>query len=100
MRFITEFELRFPYQLSVLEVYKIRHLLDIASKMGDALDWKDEHDDDKNKFTLEIEAFPIDKWIEFKKQLTDALPDYDTTSRVRIINALADLESFQPKQLK
>src|ERR1044072_6020245 len=48
----------------------------------------------KQWFTLEIEAFPMDKWIEFKKRFKDALPDYDSVSRTRLLNALDDLESF------
>jgi hypothetical protein len=44
------------------------------------------------RHTLEIEAFPMDKWIEFKKRFMDALPDYDSVSRSRLINAIAELE--------
>lgn len=70
MRFITEFELKFPYQLSVLETYKVRgQMLDIGNQIGDAFDWQNEHDDEKEKYSLEIEAFPMDKWVEFKRRL-------------------------------
>jgi hypothetical protein len=43
---------------------------------------------------LEIQVFPNSKYLEFKKQFVDALPDYDVVSRTKLINAIAELESF------
>ncbi len=93
MRFITEFELKFPYQLSVLETCKVRYQLDMGNQIGEIFDWEDEFDNDANRYKLEIEAFPMDKWLEFRKILIDALPQYDATAKIRIMNALSELES-------
>jgi hypothetical protein len=93
MRFITEFELKFPYQLSVLETYKVRNHLDIGNQIGESFEWKDEFDDDANRYKLEIEAFPMDKWVEFKKRLAEAC-NMSYPNGTTILWLLSELESF------
>ncbi|HEX2549359.1 MAG TPA: hypothetical protein VHM20_05995 [Gammaproteobacteria bacterium] len=93
MRFITEFELEYPYTLDKPERYKSGMDHEIGKLIHDTFGWKSKGNAKRERFTLEIEAFPMDKWIEFKKRFFDALPDYDTVSRTRLINALSDLES-------
>jgi hypothetical protein len=100
MRFITEFELLTPFEIknykSLREKGTAEWLgLDIARAFG----WQQKGETTlrgpvSERHSLEIEAFPMDKWMEFRKRLLAALPDYDTTSRIRIENALHDLESF------
>jgi hypothetical protein len=106
MRFITEFELLTPFEIknykSLREKGTAEWLgLDIARAFG----WQQKgettlHGPVSERHSLEIEAFPMDKWIEFRKRLLASLPDYDNTSRIRIENALHDLESTNIKQLK
>jgi hypothetical protein len=91
MRFITEFELKFPYQLNVLETYKVRHHLDIGNQIGETFEWKDDFDDEANRYKLEIEAFPLDKWVEFKEKLIDHFMN-DATKRMLTSRLL--VESF------
>lgn len=105
MRFITVFESTYeatfePGYDKYINACKGPGELEIGNLIGTTFGWKENKEPFKIHNTLEIEAFPMDKWLEFKKRLTEALPDYDAVSRIRIINALADLESFQPKQLK
>lgn len=98
MRFITEFESS-NYGGSEQHYSEQRALYDLGKVISESFGW-----DEKGRTTLhgpvtryqslEIEAFPMDKWIEFKKRFADALPDYDVVSRTRLINAMADLESF------
>lgn len=96
MQFKTEFELRFPYQLSVAETYKVRHQLDIGNKIGDMVEWKEEFDDDRNKFILELEAFPTHKWIEFKNKLFEYLHSSGgSVSGIKILEMIKELEFFQ-----
>lgn len=99
MRFITEFELEYPYTLFHMENLKFSLQEGLGNKIAESFQWKEIgytrlEGPVKYKASIEIEAFPMDKWVEFNRRLTDALPDYDTVSRVRIINALSDLESF------
>lgn len=47
---------------------------------------------------LEIEAFPMDKWVEFKKKIIINLPLYDNKSAKGIMTALDELESYGAKK--
>jgi len=99
MRFITEFETTYdgydhPNYAKIVSSYKKKREDEIGAKIGEIFGWKEDCQRFRILNTLEIEAFPMDKWMEFKRRLTDALPDYDVTSRTRIMNAMADLESF------
>lgn len=94
MRFITEFKLteqELKGSVNHLYYYKKDCYQRMESMMNPL--WQNPVNGDKDRYKLEIEAFPMDKWIEFKRRLMDALPDYDVTSRTRIMNALVELES-------
>jgi hypothetical protein len=92
MRFITEFKQLEQEKGQLLEMYKS----DAASRLGDIIeesfDWQNPVHDDANWFRIEIEAFPMDKWVEFRKLLIAELPEYDAAAKIRIMNALSDLE--------
>jgi len=99
MRFITEFESTYDGESQQKYIEKIpyweeRGEAELGTMIGKSFGWKQHEVLSEMRHTLEIEAFPMDKWIEFKKRLSDALPDYDVVSRTRIINAMAELESF------
>lgn len=100
MRFITEFELGIPYKGPQEQYFKGNMQLKLGGMIADSFGWKERiftdpqpNIEDMKRWSLEIEAFPMDKWVEFKKRFLAALPDYDSTSRIRLENALHDLES-------
>ena len=102
MRFITEFECdgtRFDANPSIIAGRKERGQCEIGRLLAESFGWEErgqttllKNDPVIHRFSLEIEAFPMDKWIEFKQRLVASLPDYDSGSRARIMNALHDLE--------
>lgn len=104
MRFITQFELEYPYTLTAPELCIERAERQMGKMIEDSFTRKEKEvlirGNEGRRWSLEIEAFPMDKWIEFKKRVADALPDYDVVSRTRIINAFIDLESLNLKQQK
>jgi len=111
MRFITEFELHSGYNLEIKDYKSFRECasaqalgLDIAKVFG----WQSRGEGTmravglqimstelKKRHTLEIEAFPMDKWVEFRKKLIAELPEYDSAAKIRIMNALSDLEHYE-----
>ena len=98
MRFITEFKLKYPYQLSVLETYKVKHQFDIGNKIGEIVDWKSVGDEEKENFKLEIEAFPMDKWVEFKEKIMFYLQECEDKDELPeslwVLRMIKELESF------
>lgn len=100
MRFITEFEIM-EYEKDKYHIADTRRSYyerKLSPMIVTAFGWQNPVNNNPLHHRLEIEAFPMDKWIEFKKRFADALPDYDSTSRTRLINALSDLESFITKK--
>jgi len=81
MRFITQFELRTPFEIknykSLREKGTAEWLgLDIAKAFG----WQsrgettlDLHSPVSERHTLEIEAFPMDKWLKFKAGINECI---------------------------
>jgi hypothetical protein len=73
MKFITEFEVpeyfennkRMPY------VPQKRHACEVAigNMIADSFGWQNPVNHNLDHHRLEIEAFPMDKWIEFKQKL-------------------------------
>ena len=111
MRFITEFEQdgsSFDNSPAVLNLRKEHAEDKLGALISEAFEWEEKgstslapKDPVKHIHKLEIEAFPMDKWVEFKKRFLSALPDHDNTSRIRLENALHDLESFgKPEDIK
>lgn len=97
MRFITEFEVpeyfennkRMPY------VPEKRHLCEV--KMGnliaESFGWQNPVNHNLEHHRLEIEAFPMDKWVEFKNSLLSNL-NYDIDGIKNMVEAFEILESF------
>ncbi len=98
MRFITEFE-NTPALLldegynSWVKTYETRGQLDIATQIGNSFGWETDEQPFKIRHTLEIEAFPMEKWIEFKNRLFVLIETYpgDVVGALTIIK---ELESF------
>ena len=102
MRFITEFKLP-EYQLKVesrknviIESYAARHKADIGNTIGDAFGWENPVNDNHLHYKLDIEAFPMDKWVEFKHKLASLFrnDDYAGNGFEDIAVLIKELESF------
>lgn len=104
MRFITEFELDYPYKLGTESGCKERAKYDMGAVIHEAFDWKELHSRvkgdfiEKKKWSLEIEAFPMDKWVEFKEKLTFYLQECEDKDQLPetlwVIRMIKQLESF------
>jgi hypothetical protein len=102
MRFITEYELLTDFEI---KNYKGLRQWGTAQALGTdiakAFGWKERgyHDqrggNDIKRYSLEIEAFPMDKWVEFKQRLFEYIQITDTmVSLIPIVEMVKELESF------
>lgn len=95
MRFITEFEntpallLEEGYN-SWIKTYETRGELDIATQIGNSFGWETDEQPFKIRHTLEIEAFPMDKWVEFKRNVIMI----GSSDSLQILDMIMELESF------
>lgn len=95
MRFITEFEImeheKKEYRVS--DRKKAYYEPRFAKKIIDAFGWQNPIEGDWRHYKLEIEAFPMEKWIEFKEQLfmECGMPE---PSGVAILEMIKDLEFY------
>jgi hypothetical protein len=82
----------------ILRSYKANAEFDLGTKFGEAFGWQEIekpphlHSED-TIFKLEIMAFSMGDWLDCMKRIFEALPQHDSVSRTRILNALNDLES-------
>lgn len=101
MRFIIEFEVPENVYLNSKSRYipEKRHLgeVKLGNMIAESFGWQNPVNHDLDHHRLEIEAFPIDKWVDFEKRFYEAIPDCDTVSRIRLINALTALMTFNGK---
>jgi hypothetical protein len=107
MRFITEFELPQGYDKSN-EVWKSFNIerkktnveaglgIWIANKFG----WQNPVNENDLHYKLEIEAFPMDKWVEFKKKLASKFVNdsYAGDGASEIFELIKELESYGEKE--
>jgi hypothetical protein len=110
MRFITEFESTYeafgePNFDKYINAYKGRGELEIGAKIGEVFGWKEDNQRFKIKNTLEIEAFPMDKWLKFKAGINECIEQAKANNYppmfalLSIGNLLKELE-LNPKQQK
>lgn len=109
MRFITEFEIdgtQWDLTPAIISHRKELSQAKIGSMIAESFGWQE-----KGKTTpspnssvfhineLEIEAFPMDKWVEFKKALLEILetPPGDDHAR-DAFQLISKLESFSKKE--
>lgn len=98
MRFMTEFEIVYPYTLNKPYAHMERAKYDMGQLLQNSFDWKErayrKHDETEvNRWVFEIEAFPSDKWAEFKRLLfvyLGATGLYEPAFK----HLIAELESF------
>lgn len=103
MRFITEFGLDVNINTKKLHFLipdkKSIRELGIGKEIGMAFGWQQNGKTTPegrvtHHFSLEIEAFPMDKWVEFKQQLFSKLIDDDYEGAGKILEFIKELESF------
>lgn len=99
MRFITEFELHTPFEIKNYKGLREKGSaewlgLDISKAFG----WNKRSEIKASGATIEthkldIEAFPMDKWIEFKNKLFEHIVDTNHfVSGTRILEMIKELE--------
>ena len=91
MRFITEFELNASE--NAIDAYKANGQWNIGLMIRDSFGWQNPVNGNPHHHRLEIEAFPMDKWIEFKQKLFTHLQCAEINP-VHILQMIKDLESF------
>ena len=109
MRFITEFESTYeatfePGHEKYINAYKGRGELEIGSLIGASFGWKEDQQRFKIRNTLEIEAFPMDKWIEFKNRLMEHLnyceEHNELPDTLAVLRFIKELEFFNSNETK
>ena len=106
MRFITEFELDVPFSNKEADKCKSTMGFHIGGLIANAFDWHSAPflsmvGPHRNKWALEIEAFPMDKWIEFKQKITFYLQECEDKDQLPetlwVIRMIKELESYGTK---
>lgn len=102
MRFITEFEIT-PDELKYANNPIKGHRKSCAEErlgeiIAESFGWEEKgrisrHGASGERYTLEIEAFPMDKWIEFKSKLLTEITDSNADGRF-ILKIIKELEFF------
>jgi hypothetical protein len=85
MRFITEFELDSNNEQE--------RLFELANKIKSSFGWQNPVNENILDHRLEIEAFPMEKWVAFKQSLMAYVGD-DPVEIECISDAIKELESF------
>lgn len=97
MRFITEFELA-SLKEEVVNAYKSRGDFELGQLISDSFSYTEKPLHGKTRWSLEIEAFPTDKWVEFKQRLFSEIATCNDTDfpvdGARILSWIKELESF------
>lgn len=101
MRFITEFEIRAEdnkdvgYRKMLLFNQKANRQIEMGQMIANSFGWENPVNNNLLHHRLEIEAFPMDKWIEFKQKLGYHINESGgVISANYILNIIKELESF------
>lgn len=99
MRFITEFELWSRFEIKNYKGLREKGSaewlgMDIAKAFGwDKKNGLVPNNPVAERHSLEIEAFPMEKWIEFKANILN-ISDLDSIQYKTLIDLISELESF------
>lgn len=106
MRFITEFivteeELKYN-NAPVIDFRKKRGTDSMGKMLSESFGWETPVLGDKNRYRLEIQAFPYDKWMKFKDDLRSYIEVAEKTglatfNLIVVGKMLKELESFGNK---
>lgn len=98
MRFISEFESTYGGESQKKYIEKIpyweeRGQADMGNMIGKLFGWKQREILSEMRHTLEIEAFPMEKWLEFKQKIfmECGMPE---PNGVTILEMIKDLEFY------
>jgi len=93
MRFITEFELSEREINGAVDhlYYRKRENQEMMGAMLNVF-WRSPINGNPNRHRLEIETFPMDKWIEFKSKLFSKFIDDDYENADKILELIKELE--------
>lgn len=105
MRFITEFEVlkaeyrtTKEYQEHLIQVNKARSECELGHTLVEQFGWQNPIHTDSDYYRLEIEAFPMSEWIEFKNKLLFEIQESAIhgipISPIRTLELIKSLESF------
>ncbi len=109
MRFITELHLNHPYTPIREAQSKLEAKQDFGVMIGNSFGWQEKANAPFTEYTLEIEAFPMDNWVEFKKKLLAEIITCkeidEPISGAFVLKLIKELESFskpagEAKELK
>ena len=100
MRFITEFELCTPngpedraYARHIIINQKTNRQIEMGEMLADSFGWQNPVNNNPLHHRLEIEAFRMDKWVEFKSNLF-AFLELDSLQYKTLLVRISELESF------
>lgn len=101
MRFIIEFEIeRYQFEdawhKAGLQNKKQMLQSDLGDLISESFGWQNPVNGNDCHHRLEIEAFPMDKWIEFKKELFTTVQQgmFPALNEIKILELIKELESF------
>lgn len=108
MRFITEFKVpeyfeknkRIPYVPGKRYLSEVK----MGNMIAQSFDWQNPVNHNLEHHRLEIEAFPMDKWIEFKNKLLFEIQESAIhgipISPIRTLELIKDLEFYANNKQK
>jgi hypothetical protein len=102
MRFIVEFELmggdlaREDFKAHIVDRHKTSRKIEMGDMIAESFGWQNPVHGNPNHHRLEIEAFPMEKWVEFKKKVAALFVNdsYAGDGFSEINDLLKELESF------
>lgn len=103
MTFKAEFEISGPYTKSGLESHKGYAYCELGALIGNSFGWHERRptivtNPEAERYKLEIEAFPMDKWIEFKQKLYELFHKNELILSGGVLeHMLKELESYGSK---
>lgn len=98
MRFITEFNIddyhaKDNYASKAISGRQNMLQSDMGDMLADSFGWQNPVNGNDLHYRLEIEAFPMDKWVEFKMALFTELQAHNV-DQIKILQLIKELESF------
>lgn len=106
MRFITEFESEVPYdeRPEILAFRKSKREIELAEMISKSFGFENPVNGNKLHYRLEIEAFPMEKWGEFKKRLLGhlqvSIQNNIIPNEKYLLGLIETLESFGKPETK
>jgi hypothetical protein len=97
MRFITEFKCDDSSWDAIPAIIKHRKSsreIEMGNMIAESFGWQNPVHKDSFHHRLEIEAFPMDKWVEFKQKMFSKFIDDDYEGAGKMLEFIKELESL------